>query len=644
MLSLVHVLEWRAAVNPDATALTDHQGAELTYAGLAAAMQRSAAGFAAAGVAPGDVVPIIARNQVGWVTAMLGLIRAGALPAAVNWRLAAPEVTALLRLARPAAVLADADCAALARQAIAGLEHPIPVLPGLCGTTADGTQAVPPDRPVARLHPSEPAILVHTSGTTGRPKLVPLTHQQLITAAVFMKLEVPEAVPGARHLSALPLFHVAGLANLSYVLFTGGHLRVLGAFDPAGFVDELVRRRIQLTQLVPTLIQAVTQEVSSRAEPPDLSHLTEVVYGASPIRPDLLARAVAVLGCRFRQNYASSETGPLPISSLPPEDHDPARGRLGTAGRPSLGWEVRLGERGEIHVRGAAPLPGYWNDPEATARSLTADGFYRTGDVGTIDTDGYLTIIDRLRDVPPGHAARAVLGRPGQAGLMTAGRGAAQCDRQRPRCASRSGPAGTGDAQGRQTDEAFRDAARLVFARDGYLNAKISDIAAAAGRSVASFYNYYDTKADLLIALAEEFHAEATQLAVLPYRVGLTGEEALREAVAGFWRTYAKRRGELIGIFQAAMIEGRFRDRWLELRGEAIARIATAIRAAQSDGYCPGVDPLLTASALSAMLEHFCYIWLGQGGEKDIPFDDQRALDAVCTIWVKAVYWRGEDQ
>ena len=125
----------------------------------------------------------------------------------------------------------------------------------------------------------------------------------------------------------LPLFHVAGLANLSYALFTGGQLRVLGAFDPAGFVDELVRHQIQLTQLVP------------------------------------------------------------------------ARGRLATAGRPSLGWEVRLGERGEVQVRGAAPLPGYWNDPEATARSLTADGFYRTGDVGTIDAGGYLTIIDRLNDL-----------------------------------------------------------------------------------------------------------------------------------------------------------------------------------------------------------------------------------------------------
>jgi acyl-CoA synthetase (AMP-forming)/AMP-acid ligase II len=397
LLSLVHLLEWRAAVNSQAIALTDQQGAELSYAALAAAAERSAAGFAAAGIAPGDVVPIIARNQAGWVTAMLGLIRAGALPAAVNWRLAAPEVTALLRLAGPAAVVADDGCAALARQAVAGLDRPVPTL-DIASPAADSTQA-PPERPVDRLRPSQPAILVHTSGTTGRPKLVPLTHQQLITAVVFMKLEVPEAVPGARHLSALPLFHVAGLANLSYTLFTGGHLHVLAGFDPAGFVGELVSRRIQLTQLVPTLIHAVTQEVSSRAEPPDLSDLIEVVYGASPIRPDLLERAVAVLGCRFRQNYASSETGPLPITSLPPEDHDPARGRLGTAGRPSLGWEVRLGERGEIQVRGAAPLPGYWNDPEATARSLTADGFYRTGDVGTIGADGYLTIVDRLSDL-----------------------------------------------------------------------------------------------------------------------------------------------------------------------------------------------------------------------------------------------------
>jgi acyl-CoA synthetase (AMP-forming)/AMP-acid ligase II len=240
---------------------------------------------------------------------------------------------------------------------------------------------------------------VHTSGTTGLPKLVPLTHEMLISAAMFMKLEVPEAVPGARHLSALPLFHVGGQANLAYSLVTGGHLHVLGGFDPAGFVSELAARRIQLTQLVPALIAAVTHEVLGRSERPDLSHVAEVVYGASPIHPDLLELAVRTLGCRFRQNHASSETGPLPISSLPPEDHDPARGKLGTAGRPSLGWEVRLGELGEIQVRGAALPSGYWNDQAATDKVMTRDGFYRTGDVGVIDADGYLTIIDRLKDM-----------------------------------------------------------------------------------------------------------------------------------------------------------------------------------------------------------------------------------------------------
>jgi long-chain acyl-CoA synthetase len=411
MLSLIHVLEWRAAVNSEDLALSDHLGGELTYAGLAARVEQAAARFAAAGIAPGDVVPILARNQVGWVTAILGLIRLGALPAAVNWRLTPGEVGVLLALTGPSAVVADADCEQLARRALAGLPgfasepgqtSPEPMLidlaPVISGS-GGAAPAQPAPRPVERLRGPEPCVLLHTSGTTGRPKIVIQTHQMLISAVTFMKLEVPEASPGARHMSALPLFHVAGLANLSYSLFTGGHLHLLGGFEPAGFVDELVARRIQLTQLVPALIAAVTDEVQRRPEPPDLSHLVEIVYGASPIHPDLLARAVATLGCRFRQNYASSETGPLPVSSLSPADHDPSRGRLGTAGRPSLGWEVRLGDFSEIQVRGAVPLPGYWRDEESTRQVMTADGYYRTGDVGHIDADGYLTIVDRLKDM-----------------------------------------------------------------------------------------------------------------------------------------------------------------------------------------------------------------------------------------------------
>ncbi|MQA13115.1 MAG: TetR family transcriptional regulator [Pseudonocardiaceae bacterium] len=195
--------------------------------------------------------------------------------------------------------------------------------------------------------------------------------------------------------------------------------------------------------------------------------------------------------------------------------------------------------------------------------------------------------------------------------------------------------------KGRETDAAFRQGARTVFARDGYLNAKISDIAGAAGKSVASFYNYYDSKADLLVALAEDFHAETTRLAQLPYSEGRTPREALREAVAGFWHTYADRRGELIGIFQAAMFDPEFAGRWLDIRARAIRNIAAEIRHAQREGYCPGIDPDLTASSLSAMIEQFCYVWQAQGGDRIAgEFTADKAIDTLSSVWFHALYWK----
>lgn len=374
MLSWPHVLDWRAAVSGSRTALSDADG-ELTYAELAAEVDRVAAGL---DVRPGEVVPLIARNSVEWVVTMFGLVRAGALPALINWRLAEPEVAALLARIRPRTVLTDASCAHLADGRLLG----------------DLSPGVLPERPA--LRGPEPCVLLHTSGTTGAPKLVPVPHQTLVGAATYMKLTVPEAVDGARHLGVLPLFHLAGLANMAYALFTGGHLRIEPGFSAAGFVDTLLERRIQLTNLVPAAIRQVVDEVRRRdAKLPDL---IEIAYGASPIHPDLLADAVAVLGCRFRQHYATTETGCLPISTLFPEDHE--RGRLASAGIPSLGWEVRLDEATrEIQVRGSMAFPGYWNDPAATAAAVTEDGFYRTGDVGTIDANGYLTIVDRLKDL-----------------------------------------------------------------------------------------------------------------------------------------------------------------------------------------------------------------------------------------------------
>lgn len=195
--------------------------------------------------------------------------------------------------------------------------------------------------------------------------------------------------------------------------------------------------------------------------------------------------------------------------------------------------------------------------------------------------------------------------------------------------------------KGRETDAAFRKGARVVFAREGYLNARISDIAEAAGKSEASFYNYYDSKADLLGALAEDFHLETTRLARASYRADRSPAQALREAVAGFWDTYANRRGELIGIFQAAMFDPDFAQRWKEIRAKAIGNIATEIRRAQRDGYCPGIDPELTASALSAMLEQFCYVWQAQGGDHvSTKCSGDMAVDTLSSVWLHAVYWK----
>ena len=157
MLSLIHVLDWRAAVTPDAIALSDDQRGELTFAGLAAAADQHAAAFAAAGIMPGDVVPVIARNQTGWVTAMTGLIRAGALPAAINWRLAEPELAALLDLIRPAAIACDELSQAAARRVAAVLGEPVPVLEAVAQTPAAGSARALPPRPADRLRgPSRP--------------------------------------------------------------------------------------------------------------------------------------------------------------------------------------------------------------------------------------------------------------------------------------------------------------------------------------------------------------------------------------------------------------------------------------------------------------------------------------------------------
>jgi AcrR family transcriptional regulator len=200
-------------------------------------------------------------------------------------------------------------------------------------------------------------------------------------------------------------------------------------------------------------------------------------------------------------------------------------------------------------------------------------------------------------------------------------------------------------AKGRATRQAFLDAARRVVARNGYLNARLSDIADEAGKSMASFYNYFDSKEALLAELATDFDAELQALVAEPFRQGLPAIEALHEAIRLFYRQYQRRMPEIVGIVQASMIDENFAKEWRQIRTNGVHTLARFVRNAQRDGWAPGLHPELAASALSSMLEHFCWVWIAHDGDAiDVDLSEDEAVDTLWTLMSHAVYWRPDPE
>ena len=196
------------------------------------------------------------------------------------------------------------------------------------------------------------------------------------------------------------------------------------------------------------------------------------------------------------------------------------------------------------------------------------------------------------------------------------------------------------NARGQITEDAFKAAARAVFARKGFLRATIADIAEEAGRSSASFYNYFDTKESLLAHLADEFPVEVVGRAEAGYRRDATPRQDIEEKVRAYWTTYRDKLPELVGVFQVAMVDDEFALRWRVTRQGGIDTMAKLIRKAQRQGYAPGMDARTTASALGAMLEHYCYVWLAAGGDHNSPaLNEERSIATLSEIWYRAVYW-----
>jgi acyl-CoA synthetase (AMP-forming)/AMP-acid ligase II len=421
MQSWIHVIEWRANTRPQVTALTDDRGVAYTYAELRTEVERKAGGWAAAGVGPGDIVAVVAKNSADFLVHAFALLRAGATPAFVNWRLSVRELTEVLALVQPVAIAADAEFTGLADAGWQGAGPRVVIGGGPVSGTGpgavlgtgpgtgwtDGATLAGPVPPRPKLSGNDLLALVHTSGTTGRAKAIPLRHGALMMSVADFAIEIGDQVTGSRHLQILPLFHLGGFGQCMQALLTAGTVYIHTAFNPATTIDAIAAMRIEFFTAGPSMIDMLVREVRRRGAT-DLSSLREIAYGTAPITPSSLAAATETFGCRFRQIYGNTESQSM-ISLLPPEDHQPGHPRLGSAGKVSFGWEVRIVDpdgrdlpvdtAGELLIRGECLFSGYWRDPEGTAAAFTEGGWYRTGDIGRLTADGYLYILDRAKDM-----------------------------------------------------------------------------------------------------------------------------------------------------------------------------------------------------------------------------------------------------
>lgn len=335
-----------------------------------------AGGLSGLGITPGDRVALYAANSLEWITAYLGVQRAGACVVLMNPDYHAAEAQHILGDSEPAFVIADgprADIASSLGYRVIALED-LPRAP---------VPAMPP------LTPESPAAILYTSGTTGRPKGAVLDHGNFL-AQGRGALEVWRWTSRDVLVHALPLFHLHGLGmGLHGTLLSGGSA-VLVPFTPENVVGELTHGGTMLFG-VPSMYQRLCEWLEQN--PTDLSHVRVFVCGSAPLPPALFDRCARLLGQPPVERYGITEGG---IVVTNPYDGPRQPGRVGY---PFPGVEVKLGELDEVLLKGGQVFQGYWRNPQATAEAFTSDGYFRTGDVGEIGDDGSLAIRGRIKEL-----------------------------------------------------------------------------------------------------------------------------------------------------------------------------------------------------------------------------------------------------
>jgi len=403
-MNLAHWLERSAAVFGDRPAIARGRAAVCSYREFAASAARAAAWLHGQGLVPGDRVGLFFGNQPDYLRLLWGVWWGGMVAVPINARLHGREAAFIL-----------SDCAAtLCFTDVSHADRLAGHVPGACRILDrhpfldDGAG---PAAPIAARDEDDDAWLFYTSGTTGRPKGVRLTARNLRWMTLAYLAEVQPVAPGDTMLHPAPLSHGSGMYHFPYVLEGGVNvLPESGGFDGAEIAALAAHWGNASLFAAPTMVRRLVDW--ARGQPRPLPGLATVVYGGGPMYLADVEDACEVLGPHLAQIYGQGES-PMTITVLPrhvieDRSHPRHRERLASVGYPQPMVEVSIravdgtplpvGEPGEVCVRGEVVMKGYWNQPHATEQVLR-DGWLRTGDIGRLDADGFLTLLDRERDL-----------------------------------------------------------------------------------------------------------------------------------------------------------------------------------------------------------------------------------------------------
>jgi long-chain acyl-CoA synthetase len=371
---------------------------EISYAALLGGARRVAGWLASLGVQPGDRVAINMPNLPQFPVIYYGILAAGGVVVPMNPLLKDREVAYYLQDSGSKAVFAWEG---MAEEAQAGAEQAgIPFISVGAGFTAELAAHEPAE--IADREPSDTCLILYTSGTTGKPKGAELSH-----ANIQANMEAARDLIGSSSddviFGGLPLFHSFGqVVGMNAAMLVGATLTLLPRFDPAKALEIFERDKVTIMCGVPTMYVALTQFPTDKEY--DTSALRAAVSGGASLPVEVLRGFEQRYGCTLLEGYGLSETSP--IASFNHRDHERKPGSIGT---PIKGVEFRLidtdwndvaeGEIGEIAIRGHNVMKGYFNKPEATAEAINDEGWFRTGDLARVDSDGYYFIVDRAKDM-----------------------------------------------------------------------------------------------------------------------------------------------------------------------------------------------------------------------------------------------------